>query len=267
MRRAVGLEEVLREPVGHFLVGESWLYFCAHPRLYGIVLFDRPTGTHAEALTAALVGEFAPGVPPHQSLIDARRLESIDPGAFDVLNAYVRRHYAPLRRQVTRLALVRPEGMEGAVVAGFYGVLESPYPVGVFEGAREALAWLGEDSALVDELDALVADAIGQPPLVAALRALLVQRLTDISVEGACRTLGVSSRTLQRRLREAGTTFLRELAAARLKHAQRRMLASDESLTAIALDCGFASLQHMSTLFRNTLGESPRDWRARRQKP
>jgi AraC-like DNA-binding protein len=262
MRRAAHLDDFLREPVGRYLAGATWLYGCPRAALYTTVLHGRPARADAETLAAALAGELAAGVPPHRSLIDARRVEGVDPGAFDVLSAYVRRHHATLARAVTRLALVRPAGMEGAVVAGFYRVLDPPYPVQLFEDAPAALAWLGEPPAIAAALDDAFAAETGTQPLVGALRAVLARELAGVTFGGACRALGVSTRTLQRRLRDAGTTFQRELAAARLRDAQRRMLASDDSLTAIALECGFASLQHLSTLFRKTTGLSPSEWRA-----
>jgi AraC-like DNA-binding protein len=44
-----------------------------------------------------------------------------------------------------------------------------------------------------------------------------------------------------------------------------RMLESNDPLTAIALDAGFASLQHFSAAFRKLTGASPSAWRAANQ--
>ena len=101
------------------------------------------------------------------------------------------------------------------------------------------------------------------PPVVAALRAFLDARLEGPSIAEAAKSLGMSERTLQRRLREADTSYVDQLAKARLGAAQRLLLDSDASLTTIALDVGCASLQHFSALFRKQLGESPSSWRAR----
>ena len=53
------------------------------------------------------------------------------------------------------------------------------------------------------------------------------------------------------------------MSAARVRAAQERMLAGDESLTAIAIDVGCASTQHFSVAFRKATGLSPSEWRAR----
>jgi AraC-like DNA-binding protein len=178
----------------------------------------------------------------------------------------VRAHHAKLSERVTRLAMVRPSGIEGAVVAGFFRVLDPPYPVAVFEAAPEALEWLGEAPAgLAAELDRLVGEARGLAPTVGALRAWLAPR-RSAGIEEACAALGLSARTLQRRLREGGTSWQREVQAARIADAERRMLDTDDPLTAIALDAGFASLQHFSGLFRKARGASPSSWRAQRRR-
>ncbi len=50
----------------------------------------------------------------------------------------------------------------------------------------------------------------------------------------------------------------------RVERAQGLMLATNASLSAIALDCGLADQAHLSRLFRRVVGESPRAWRRAR---
>jgi AraC-like DNA-binding protein len=264
MRRAAGVESFARDPVGRYLAGGAWIHFCAHAELFGIVFFGRADRADVEKLVRSLVIELGSQIAPHRSLVDARALGGVDAGAFEVLNGYVRQNHAKLSEKVTRLALVRPRGMEGALVTGFFGVLDAPYPVSVFDGAAEALGWLGEDQ-IGAELEEVVAQASGVPPGVAALRALLEERL-ELGPEEAAAALGLSARTLQRRLQEAGTSFQKEAAAVRLRLAERRMLDTDDPLTAIAIDAGFATLQHFSTAFREATGESPSAWRSKRRR-
>jgi AraC-like DNA-binding protein len=263
MRRAPDLEDFRRDPTGRYLAGRTWIHFGARSDLFGIVFFGRPDRADIEALVRSLMVELGARVAPHRSLVDARLLTGVDAGAFALLHAYVREYKRELKERVERLALVRPEGMEGALVAGFYGVLEPPYPVEVFGDAAAAVKWLGDSLTIVSELAALVGAAAGVAPEVGALRARLSARL-DLSIEEAGRALGLSERTLQRRLGDAGTTFQKEVARARLAEAERRMLDTDDPLTAVALDAGFASLQHFSQAFRKATGESPSAWRARR---
>jgi len=66
----------------------------------------------------------------------------------------------------------------------------------------------------------------------------------------------IGSGTVSNRDRTAGSTCL----------AERRMLDSDDPLTAVAIDAGFATLQHFSAAFREATGESPSAWRAKRRR-
>ena len=53
--------------------------------------------------------------------------------------------------------------------------------------------------------------------------------------------------------------FLRKL---RLRIASRALMSTDESLSEIALKCGFADQSHFSREFRRQFGRTPRDYRA-----
>lgn len=265
MEPAASVDAFLAAPHRRYLVGSGWIYFCAHPELFGIVFYGRPGREDLRALTHALLVELRPGILPHRSLVDGSRLAGVDAGAFEVLHHYVREHHAALSERVTGLALVRPGGIEGAVVAGFYQVLDPPYPVTVSDRIEDALTNLGEGSALAEELAELAQRASGDPVTVTALRAFLSANPSGVTAADGARALAISERTLQRRLQEAGTTFQREQLAARLERSRKRMLDTDDSLTAIALDVGFATLQHFSAAFREATGISPSEWRRSRR--
>jgi AraC-like DNA-binding protein len=83
------------------------------------------------------------------------------------------------------------------------------------------------------------------------------------SLDALARRLGVSRRTLQRALHAEGTTHAREVQSARVRIAQRLMLAGESKLSAVALEAGFATQAQMSTAFRKLLGEAPSAWGAR----
>src|SRR5262249_7295886 len=156
-----------------------------------------------------------PGVAPHASLVDVRRLEAGDPRAFAVLARYLRDHFDAFRTRVTRLALVRPAGLLGATVAGFYQVAGAPYPVRVFDELAGAAAWRPARS-LAAELDAAIATASGTPAQLVDLRRWLDRHLDDATLPRAARALSRAPRSLQRDLRDAATSFQRELDAARV---------------------------------------------------
>ena len=261
--RAATLHRFHASPVGHFLVGKTWIHICARPELWGVILFGRPDREDALRLVASIAAELALKTPPHASYIDARRLDGADPGAYAVLIDHAQKTYEASRRQFTQLALVCAPGLEGAMVAGFYGALPPPCPTRTFDRPEPALAWLGGARELERELEDLVAEVRGTSPIIDALRAALREALVAPDPDAVCRALGASQRTLQRRLRAAGTSFSEELVAVRLEAAERRLRESDDPLTVVALEVGFATPQHFATRFRRKHGESPSAWRAR----
>ena len=270
--RGVGLEEFARDPVGCYVGGETFVHFCLDKDLWGILLWGRPSRADAVELGRSLILELAPPAEPHASIVDASRLEGGDADAFGALERYLTRYGEILGRWVRRLALVRPPGLGGAIVSGAYQVLPRPYPVAVFDEVEGALAWLepsiaGDPPAatLAEGLSKLYAAAANTPPHLRALRVLLDARLAGVTLAEAAGALGMSDRTLQRKLGEAGTTFQDEVADARIRAAQRMLLDGDAPLTAIALDVGCASLQHFSALFRKRTGQSPSAWRRQRR--
>jgi AraC-like DNA-binding protein len=255
-------EELRRAPVGRFVVGPGCVVFCARSTLWGIVVWGSATAQAVRTILPVLEREL--DWEPHSALLDARRLERVEPDAFAAAGEFVTTHGARLGDRLRRVALVRPAGMAGAVVAGFFDVVPAPYEVGVFDELGPALELLGHPEC-AREIDELHQRVTGTTPVVTAVQAFLASNLVGPELPDAARALGLAERSLQRRLREAGTTFREQLAEARLRAAERMLLDTDAPLTAIAIDVGCASLQHFDQLFRRHRGEPPGAWRARRR--
>jgi len=269
VRSAEGLDDYLRDPIGRYLTGENFLHWYATPGICGFTLWGRPGEAQIHRLTQVLDVELAPAA-PHVSLVDARRVEAPDANGLSILVKYMVPRISGFSRTVRRQALLRPDGMTGAVVAGFYGLVNSAWPTQSFSDPMESLTWLGQSESeartLLDELNELVTQVMGQSPLLGELRRVLRSRLLDVNLAEVARELGMSERTLQRRLRESGTSFQTELNTVQVRTAQALLLESDSKLTAVAVEVGCASLQHFSGLFRKMTGESPSSWRARHRK-
>jgi len=188
------------------------------------------------------------------------RVEQIVPTAFAELEKFLRSYF---RNAITarRVAVVAPaHGLLRAVGAGLFAFLEAPYAVSTFEDSRDALAWLGaspgDATLLAQETESLVSHAFGS--VVAAW----LDAHLDATIDACARGVGVSVRTLQRRLTACGTSFVSESSAARIRAAEHR-LATDASLTSIAYEVGFSSPQRFANVFRRIKGESPSAVRAR----
>ncbi|MGN6103609.1 MAG: helix-turn-helix transcriptional regulator [Kofleriaceae bacterium] len=241
----------------------SFLVWCADPQLYGMAVWGSPDEAEIRRLCQFLDVEVRPGAVPHASLVDLRHLQYVAPPAFAALADHLQTR-APLYRElVTGQARVRPAGLPGAVVAGFDKIFRTPHPVAVHEGLGEALAWIGraDRSDLVHELDEIMAAAMGELPTVMRVQRALVPPLTNVTVQRVARLLGLSARTLQRRLRHEGTSFQAQLAAAQVRAAQALLRDTELTMTVIAIEAGYGSLASFSTTFRRQTGLSPSEWR------
>lgn len=99
-----------------------------------------------------------------------------------------------------------------------------------------------------------------------AVRARLRAMLPDgvPTAHDIARALGLSERTLQRRLGDAGTSFTRVLDAFREAESERLLVAS-VPLGELALRLGFSDQTAWNRAFRRWKGTSPRQWCAARR--
>ena len=260
------LAGMAHDPRGRCYVARDWLLYGAPSgRLFGTQSWGRPNLEQVRELEVIADAVLAPRHPPFAMLIDVQQVDGIDAAGVISLGTYGVRRHAELARSVTRLAILRPHGLTGVVAEGFFRVFTSPCPTAVFDDTAGALAWLQlpDERHVVDAVPALRATIHGTSPLVLQLRAFLEANPDTATPAIVARQLGISMRTLERRLRDANVRFTRELLEARVRVAQRRMLDTAVKLTALALDLGFASPQHFSNAFRAVTGVSPTAWRQR----
>lgn len=262
MRAVRDIDEFLNDPADRYACGQRWLVFSAG-RIGGQIVWDSPTPDDAAQVVRSLAASL--GRPPHGYFIDARRLsEHVDPGSFTTVVEHAGPTLPQYAGHVSRCAVVLPAGIGAAVVRGFFSMIDAPFEVRFFADAVAALDYLGQPDpqGFLAGLDRLQEKASGTPPLLFRLRALLDRDPAGATVQEAARLLSLSTRSLQRRLIESRTSFRAELLAARLRKAQRLLVDSDDKITAIALEVGCGSSQHLSSLFRKMTGETPTEWRA-----
>lgn len=259
-RQADSVEDYVSAPAGAFASGESFLCGCPRPDVYVAFLWGRPSGAAMRRAVQALAAETGPGVARHVSYFDCSALTGVDSEAFGVMVDFWRQIAPRQKELVTRQALVRPGGLTGAVVAGFFHVFRPAYPARVFAAPGEACAWLGLDSAAAEPWTRQRDLARRLPRELFALRELLAGGRCH-TVDDAARALGLSRRTLQRRLEESVTSFGAEWDRARLELARRRLTESDEKLATIAAELGFSAPQHFSEWFARRLRMTPSAFR------
>lgn len=266
MKLEQDIDAFVEEPVGRYVVGRGWLHFCATPSLWGAAVWGRAEPQNLTSLFE-LVDRTLQRAGEHVSLLDMRGLEHVDLAGFGLIGRYMSKHRSTLARRVIRHAVIRANGLLGAVVSGSYEIFAAPYPVSLFTELDQALDWLDPpvDAAARERVVRLCEGAIGIPSLLTQLHSVLATDLDNAELPRAAATMGISARTLQRRLQELGTSFRAELDVTRIQEAQRRMLHSPAPLTEIAIDLGFSSLQNFSRQFRRVVGETPSAWRQRFQ--
>jgi AraC-like DNA-binding protein len=251
-------------PARRFFAGRSFCYWQDGTRAFGTVMWGRPL----ESDIAAMIPFFEIGVDPrfagHCSFVDCRAIESIDVLAFGKLLAYLvaRRHaWGP---NVGRQAVLHPDGFVGVMVAGALHVARPPYPFACFHGSgHDAFVW-GGVADLHASVEALRESLIATPEITRRVRSLLRERGLAGAAEVA-RALGLSQRTLQRRLEEAGTTFRAERDRHASEEIERLLAGTELDLDAIAAAVGLSSASHLVAHFRATHGVTPGAWRAERR--
>ncbi len=271
MKPAAHLAEYLSDPFGRYLAGRTWAHFFVERELCGLALWDRPDVEQVREMVAAVAAEEPGRSPVHKSIIDARRLTGVDPVAFHEFSRLMGVRGNELGPRVTHHAIVRPPGIVGATVSGFYYVTPTNFPnrIKVFDSMDEALRWMGFESGaaarVVATVDAMVEAIRAIPAALQSVRKLIGELHGKLTLREAARAAGVSARTLQSQLLAAGTSLRAETNTARVQWAQRLLDDTDHKITSIAFEVGCSSLQHFSTLFSKATGISPSAWRSRKR--
>lgn len=123
-------------------------------------------------------------------------------------------------------------------------------------------------AVILDEIRGLPVESFGlplprDPRLLRIARALIADPADARSLDAWAAWAAVSARTLSRRfVEETGFNFTAWRQRARLMRSLE-MLAAGASVTAVALDLGYATASSFIALFRRTFGETPASYRER----
>ena len=129
-------------------------------------------------------------------------------------------------------------------------------PIADAKGVIVGTAGITRPAGPASSLDAT---APGFGPALAHMRAHFHQEITNRSLAAIS---NMSLRAFERRfLATFHLTPQRFLRKLRLRIASRALVYSDESMSEIALSCGFADQSHFSREFRRQFGRTPREYR------
>ncbi|WMJ68800.1 AraC family transcriptional regulator [Stenotrophomonas sp. 24(2023)] len=174
---------------------------------------------------------------------------------------------APLRLELTR----RP--MDHALLRHHFGcpiAFSATSDAMVFDRAALDVPFVtangGAFALVVEGIENRLAGGAGFPALVAQVRVAIARQLSEgrpSSIAAVSRRIGASSRTLQRRLSELGTTYQQQLDGVRRTTASRLLAMTDLDAIAIAMLLGFAEPNSFTRAFREWERTTPNRWRER----
>lgn len=261
MEQASSAAEFVRSPVGRWFATRTMIAWVTTPSLGGFATWGRSAVEDVTANVHLFEGLFALPAPV-DLLMDGRSIEGIDFDALGALLDWVRTHLPRIRPRIRRRVGVISAGAAGMVLAGISPVLGWTADVSMAPDVASGLRELGAATpeALAAEVDALVAGLRDTPALLVDLRVLLRARRGNLSLAEAARELGVSTRSLQRAVAQAGSSYRTEEFDARLD-AALELLRSDAKIASIASRLGVTE-GALARLVRQRTGMTPAEYRA-----
>lgn len=143
LRRAPDLDAFKRQPKGQYLASDHWLYLCEHEGLYAFFLWGRIPPDETRRMIEALAVEMRPEAKRHRTFVDFSQLTGIEPRSFALLRDFLQSIEQRQAEVTEREAVVRPGGLAGTVIAGFFVVFPQRYPTKMFTEPAPALEYLG----------------------------------------------------------------------------------------------------------------------------
>jgi AraC-like DNA-binding protein len=261
---------MLEDPVGHYFLGHHVAIWCLDTKLVGVTLWGRPSSDDVDLLVALMDRPHHPALATRcDQIFDGRRISGTDADAVEALyqGLIVRRN--ELSTRLRRLAVIRPEGIAGAIMLGAFHIFPLGVPWKSFTELDTGLAWLerGDAVTVSQELEGITHRLVGDSATVARLRAVLLEARLDIGLAEAARRMGFGARTLQRALGDLGTTFRQVREQERMEAAKRLLAETDLKIDAISRRLGYASAAQFTTFFRKRIGTPPASWRGQQGRP
>lgn len=256
--------DYLRAPSGAGFVRGQVAAWCLDDELQGYAVSGSFTATVARqvfAMARATHGAL-PNTSKRKLVISLDGLTGIDwTGVEEVMRLRTGAHAERRAAGVALFeAVVRPQGVMGAIVAGAYHMFVATPRQRVLPDLASALAWLGRTDA-TEAVAAFLQRAAMRPGIVDELRAYLGEHLDQGTLASASRALGVARRTMQLALAKESLNFRAVRDEVRLREAKTRLERADDKIEHLAHRLGFRSARHFYKWFRERTGKTPGEWR------
>jgi AraC-like DNA-binding protein len=238
----------------------TWLYAILSLEVHAYAVWGVPDAEDLGGLFDLWDRSYAK-MPRHAILADLRHLDVVNPSAFAGFVEYFATRAASLRAMISDSCVVVSPSLAGTVAAGFFGITPSPFPVNTTASLEQAGARLKLAQEKLAEYEEVRHRVQGNTDVAANVRRLLEQDLLEPDAAALAKRLGLSQRSMQRKLGDLGTSFSEQLNLARVARAKGLLLQTRESMTQIAFSVGFSSLEHFSRTFRAQVGTNPSAYR------
>lgn len=237
-------------PDGHTCIGRLARYKKLVGPLSFIVTED------ADSLTLEIADDSSLAIPGFLAMCEAAFIVSI-----------VRR---ATKEKISPVSMSMAEPLEGDAFADYLGcpILHAPRNILVFRAADMGIPFISRNDAMWSYFEPEMARRLSELDADGAfstrVRSALIEMLPagTSNADEAARKLGVSRRTMQRRLTEEGTTFQAQLNHTRKLLAMHYLKSSEMRTDEIAYLLGYAELNSFLRAFSAWTGTSPSEYRA-----
>jgi AraC-like DNA-binding protein len=238
----------------------TWLYAVLSTEVHAYAIWGVPDEDDLQGLLNLWDSSFDT-MPQHAILADLRGLEVVNPRAFMIFADYFRTRALQLRAMVRDSCVLVSASLAGTVAAGFFGIMPAPFPVSTTMELEQARSRLGIAPADLVAYEQVRSSVQGSNNVAASVRSILEEDLLAPQALGVAKRLGLSERSMQRKLSDLGTSFSEELGVARIERAKTLLEQTGDSITQIAFAVGFSSLEQFSRSFRARIGSTPSAYR------
>ncbi|MFT3928611.1 MAG: helix-turn-helix domain-containing protein [Myxococcales bacterium] len=257
------LEPFLVPPVDNLvLMGRTFAFWQSSQRIHGTLMWGRPN--EDDVVTMSNIWDTHQRSPfgRDPTLTDIRHLDGLDLLAFERLLITFREKHDEWTVRAGPQAILHAGGLAGAAILGAVQLTGAGYQLAAFDKVGPALAWAARPEFEEDYLQ-LRASLLGLPDIVRRVRAAIAA--SDLrSTRAIARSLGLSVRSLQRHLADAGTSIRAERTHHLIHRAEQLLEGTNLDLTAIAAMLGLGSATRLVSLFRSVHGKTPGTFRAER---
>lgn len=262
--RAVLPGEYFDDPFGQYFLGNSFLAAAFRPDIFCLVAWGKIGHSDFLELADLLSCPELKNHSARKQLVCHEGLEGVSTSAVMGFFNFMKKHpeyFAGMSRE----ALSRGPGLVGMISEGFYRTTPLPFPARAFSSRLQALEWLSPQLAsgpILQELNTLCEKlATVADPLLGHMRSTIIELGYDCDLSDVARSLGVSRRTLQRRMQKAGTGYEQEMTLLRIRSAKEQLFETEASIKSIAAALAYSSPGAFIAAFKRSEGITPTQWR------